>query len=101
MNIEVNVKDATRSGQARGDNSLPCCKQAWCDISETAALIVLILNCLSPGWGTFIAGIIDKQGLNVNALVTGFIQFLLSPFIIGWIWSILHGWRQYQGSKGK
>ena len=102
MNIEINVDGKTSGTQDKDNNSLPCCKQAWTDVSETAALIIFILQLVSPGWGLFIAGIIDKNGVNVNAMLAGFLQFLLVPFfLIGWIWSILHGYRLYEGSKGK
>ena len=96
MNIDIKIENPLSGGQTKDDNTLPCCKRSWTDISEIAALIVFILNVCSPGFGTFCAGIIDKQGLNVEAMLTGFLQFLLTPvMLIGWIWSILHGFRLY------
>ena len=108
MNIDIKIENPLSGGQTKDDNTLPCCKRSckrsWTDISEVAALIVFILNVCSPGFGTFCAGIIDKQGLRDSgterrsqAMLTGFLQFLLTPvMLIGWIWSILHGFRLYR-----
>ena len=40
---------------SKEENNLPCCKGSWTDVSETVALIVFILNIVSPGFGLFVA----------------------------------------------
>ena len=53
-----------------GDD-LPCCKTAFSDLSETSAVICLIMNFFYPGGGTCVSGFIDKKGCNVRAFWTG------------------------------
>ena len=75
-----------------GDD-LPCCKASYSDLSETSAVICLILNFFYPGGGTCVSGFIDKKGCNVRAFWTGVLQALLTPlFLIGYVWGIWHMW---------
>ena len=71
------------------------------EVSETVGLICFILNIISPGLGTIIAGLISAKGCNCKAVCIGFVQAILTAIIIGWIWSILHGYHIYLRSKGK
>ena len=89
------------TSMSKEDNNLPCCKESWTDVSETVALVCFILNVISPGFGTFIASLVDKKGCNMTAFMASIAQALLSVFVVGWIWSIIHGFKLYEGSKGK
>ena len=91
----------TSGNFSKEDNNLPCCKESWTDVSETIALVCFILNVISPGFGTVIASLVDKKGCNMTAFLTGWLQALSCVIVVGWIWSILHGFRLYEGSKGK
>ena len=71
------------------------------DVSETLGLICFILNVILPGVGTIVAGIIGAKGCNCKTVCIGVAQGVLAGFIIGWIWSILHGKHIYERSKGK
>ena len=72
----------------QGDH-LPCCKASATDLSETSAVICLILNIAYPGGGTVISSFIDRKGCNTRAFWTGILQAILSPvFLIGYIWGI-------------
>ena len=93
---------ATGGNFSKEENNLPCCKESWTDVSETVALIVFICNIITPGFGLFIASILDQKGCNWTAFLTSWLMAITSAvFGLGWIWSILHGFRLYEGSKGK
>merc|ERR1712166_418906 len=96
-----NTKRMSYTDMSKEENNLPCCKGSWTDVSETVALICFILNVVSPGFGTFIACLLDKKGCNMTAFMVCCAQGLLTIVVVGWIWSILHGLKLYQGSKGK
>ena len=53
------------------------------------AWIIFIINCVAPGVGTIIVGVIT---CNFECILIGILMSLLAPFIIGWIWSIYWGW---------
>ena len=46
---------------------LCCCPKAHVEMSETAALICLILNIFFPSLGTFVASFLDRRGCNCSA----------------------------------
>jgi len=63
-------------------------------------VIFFVLNCILPGFGTMFSSLCDTGGCNVNAFGVGFLQLCLTPvFFIGWIWSIIWGWKIYEKSK--
>ena len=78
---------------------LSCCQSACVDISSTVALILLIINCFFPGFGTQISGYIDRQGCNFTALFVGLAQGLLACIIIGWVWGIVHMCKVWNWAK--
>lgn len=64
-------------------------------------LVLFIVNIILPGlfWqfsshfigiGTIVGGIMSKA--NGLTYLFGFLQLILSPILIGWIWSILWGY---------
>ena len=71
-------------------------------LEKDMALVCLILNCIpfTSGIGTCVSACIGDE-FNMTALLFGIIQFLLTWFLIGWIWSILHGVALYGKAKGK
>ena len=58
------------NSDVHGDH-LPCCKSSATDLSETSAVICLILNVAYPGGGTVISSFIDRKGCNMTAFWTG------------------------------
>lgn len=66
------------------------------NVENPLAIIGLIFNILLPGFGTILIGF---KTLDVDdgyswdkfqkRLFYGVLQFLLSPFIIGWIWALI------------
>ena len=70
-------------------------------MNETLGLICFILNIFIPGSGTILAGIADKQRIKCPALMVGILQMIFIIAIIGWIWSICHGYHIFLRSKGR
>jgi hypothetical protein len=68
--------------------------ESWDDripvVSKLCALIILLLNIFLPGWGTIVLGIISPHHTSFFILI-GFLQFILTGIIIGWVWSIITG----------
>ena len=64
------------------------CSNAMVDVSETEATIILVLNIFAPLLGTVIASCLDKRGFNCSTLCLAFLQGLLFPLVIGYIWGI-------------
>ena len=70
-------------------------------MSETAALICLIVNIFFPSFGTFLSACLDKKGFNCSAFGLAIIQALLASVIIGWIWAVVHSFKNYQYIRQK
>jgi hypothetical protein len=58
---------------------------------KTHALIVLILNIVIPGLGTFLAGCCFIKQANNNVMIWGVLQFVTLIILVGWVWSIWWG----------
>jgi hypothetical protein len=62
-------------------------------------IICLILNILIPGLGTIAGAILsDSSGVRTAGIVCGIAQFITTPILIGWIWSVV--WGLYIYSRG-
>ena len=85
----------------------PGAKEDYCiegdsgEVTETLGLICFILNIIAPGLGTIIAAIAGSKGCNCKGVIIGCVQSLLVLVLVGWIWSILHGYHIWLRSKGK
>ena len=55
-------------------------------------MIAAILNLILPGFGTMIASCSTQGAISKTQLAVGFIQFLTTYILIGWIWSIYWGY---------
>ena len=78
------------------------CSDAMVDVSETGGLVILILNIISPGFGTLISSCMDREGCNFSAFCLAWLQSLLVfVCLLGWVMSIMHGLKVYEFSKGK
>jgi hypothetical protein len=64
-------------------------KSSYPSVNKCLAIIILLLNCIIPGFGTILMGC-SSQNCG-EWLCTGILQFLLCPLLIGWIWSICTG----------
>ena len=63
-------------------------------------IVCFILNIFFPGVGTMVSGYFASGGINCDAMVVGILQLVLVPvFLIGWICSIIWGFRIYDKSK--
>lgn len=71
------------------------CKLSVVKVSSPWHIILFILNCILPGWGTMISACMDKK-FNTIAFVFGLIQCLLFVTIIPWVWSIIHGYKIFE-----
>ena len=74
-----------------------CCSEE--DINPTnaaMATVCLILNIFLPGFGTILNACLGVRVL--PGLIYGFLQILLAPILIGWVWSIIYGIKIMQRS---
>ena len=60
-------------------------------LSMVLAIVILIVNIIVPGIGTICFICLGGSGQWVEHLVIGLLQFFLTFFLIGWIWSICWG----------
>ena len=67
-----------------------------CD-SSSKGLLLMVLNVLIPGSGTVFSSFMD-QSFNPLALIFGVMQMGLAIMVIGWLWSIMHGYAIYVSS---
>ncbi len=76
------------------------CDKAVVKVEPPTNLVLFIVNILLPGIGTIISAFMDKGGMNNTALIYGVLQLLTAWILIGWCWSIYHGYLIYlKGSK--
>ncbi|KNB43412.1 hypothetical protein JH06_3603 [Blastocystis sp. subtype 4] len=64
-------------------------------VNHCTGLVLLIINCILPGIGTMIGGLINAGGCDICIFLCGWVQLLTAPFIIGWVWSIIWGCRMW------
>jgi uncharacterized membrane protein (DUF485 family) len=71
------------------------------DINHVKApmgIILLILNIIIPGVGTFINGLMGDK-IHLTTVIIGILQILTTFILIGWIWSIWWGILIFQKQK--
>ena len=57
-------------------------------VDKQWAVLAVILNFLFPGFGTILTSVLAKDDFaSKTQIVIGITQFLLSFFMIGWIWA--------------
>ena len=65
--------------------------------SKCVGVIFFILNIIIPGTGTIFAAI-NQNCIGVQIIV-GILQFFSSPILfIGWVWSIIWGYKIFEKS---
>ena len=67
-------------------------------LDPDAAKICFVTNIIWPGSGTIMATFMERR-IRWWSVWTGFWQMLLSPFLLGWFWSILTGYLIWKKSK--
>ena len=75
------------------------CQDLQFKVPEPWGIIILIANIISPGLGTWISAYCKEDGFCCMAILLGIAQGITSIFIIGWIWSIWHGYKIYEISQ--
>ena len=64
--------------------------------SDSKGLMLLVLNVLIPGTGTILSSFMDSEAsFNLIALICGVLQLAMAILVIGWLWSIFHGYAIY------
>ena len=69
-------------------------KELWGYVTDVPRLIGIlpyvaaVFNVVVPGAGTILAGCLGEKIWNKTQIVIGFIQFLTSVYLVGWIASI-------------
>lgn len=53
---------------------------------------IFLLNIFAPGFGTVLAGLLASENY-WKIVIIGHLQMLLTPVLLGWIWSIVIGIR--------
>ena len=73
-------------------------KKSIVKLEAPMGIVVFILNIFCPGFGTIIAGFLNKDAM-VNNLIVGLIQMFTCWLLIGWAWSIYTGYLIFEASK--
>lgn len=91
--------DATDANREtpKGESSCPSCQWMLYDFAyfiedKRDVDRVFMLNILAPGFGTVLAGLLTNKNC-WSIVIIGHLQMLLTPLILGWVWSILIGFR--------
>ena len=61
---------------------------------------LFFLNVFAPGSGTIISSFMGKNGFVQTQFFVGLAQLILSPALIGWLWSLIWGFKIW-GSEDK
>ena len=61
-------------------------------------LVLFIINIIFPGFGTIFSAFMDHEHTNSTALLYGILQLITSWLVIGWLWSVYHGYLIYKKS---
>ena len=61
-------------------------------LDQGCAIVIMVLNILAPGLGTWCLGCCAKPDC-MNAFLTGLLQGLTAWIIIGWVWAIYLGYQ--------
>jgi len=75
------------------------CNKAIAKVDPPLHIVLFIINIIFPGVGSICSSFMDKNGFNAEALIFGVLQFVLWFALIGWFWSIYHGFLIYQKSE--
>jgi hypothetical protein len=75
------------------------CEKTVVRVSSPFHIVIFVLNIFFPGVGTIMSAFFDEEGINNSALVWGVLQLLTTFLIIGWCWSIYHGYLIYKKSS--
>ena len=67
-----------------------CCKGCIFAVPEPWHIIIVVMNVLVAGSGTFISAFCTDK-VKCRLIIIGVLQFLLMPILIGEIWSVIHG----------
>ena len=76
-----------------------CCSSANPYVPIEIAPVVLVMDIFMPGVGTIVAAYYDASGCNCKTITCGVFQMILTPILVGWIWSIIQGACIYKKSK--
>jgi len=76
-----------------------CCHDHIYPVIPSGAYWILFLNIIAPGEGTAIQAYYFSQGCNYGTYCVALCQALTAPLLIGWIWSIWHGYEVYKISQ--
>ncbi len=74
------------------------CSDAIVRVPAPWGLILFIVNIFVPGIGTILSSFFSEP-INKTSLCYGVLQIVTFWLLIGWLWSIYHGWRIYEKSK--
>jgi len=66
-----------------------CCKAANPYVPYNIGILVLCLDIFLPGVGTIVAAYYEPSGCNCATVTCGIFQLILTPVLVGWIWSIV------------
>jgi len=72
------------------------CDKAVVKVEPGPALFLFLLNVIFPGFGTICSAFMDHEHTNTTALMYGILQLITSWLIIGWFWSVYHGYLIYK-----
>ena len=71
------------------------CEKLIFKVPYACGVLIFLANIFLPGSGTMASGCCNGTKFSVLAILLGIGQFLTAVFIVGWIWSIYHGYQIY------
>ena len=64
-------------------------------VDKCWAVVIMILNCLAPGSGTFWLGVCGSPSCCNNFLLA-LLMSITATIVVGWVWSIYFGYQIIQ-----
>ena len=62
-------------------------------------LVVLVLNCVSPGLGTLVSAYYVPVGCSCKLVTFAFLQGITAIVIAGYVWSVMYGLAVYRKAE--
>ena len=95
----LSASEQDQYNRANAPETDECCADANPLLTQDIALVVLILQIVTPGVGAIVAAYYDPKGCNCKCATFGVLQLLTVIVVAGYVWSIIQGVMLYNKSN--